>query len=318
MSRAKLALAATLLMATGYAYAQEHPSVQDSVLSAPTPGGLDSLLLKVDSLWTLQDSLNLFEIIDSLIRLEDKTDDQLVLRLAYNSNVLSAGRTLGISQFGLAPGISFYHRTGLFADVSGFWSDDYEPNYYLTIASAGYMNTWGKYTLMASYDHYFYHDADEVYTPYSNMIGLSNFVDFKWVSFRFDYSLFFGQEAVNRLLPGITFTAQKRQLWGIDRIRIYPTAWVLFGDAVVTQQIYYSGLEFLLRLRRGLPLSYTISSREFGLMNTAFSLPLTVSEKNWTFTVSYIYNIPRALPGETLTYSATGFLSASITYFIGL
>jgi hypothetical protein len=318
MKRTRHIVLAAFLLCALQAPGQSGTATADSLASAQPSALIDSLVMKVDSLWTLQDSLNLFEMIDSLIELEKATDDQLVIRLAYNSNVLSAGRTLGISQFGLAPGISFYHRTGLYADVSAFWSNDYEPNYYLTTLSGGYLNTWGSYTLMASYDHYFYHDAEDVYSPFTNTAGLSNFFDFKWVSFRLDYSLFFGQEAVNRILPGITFSAQKRQLWGIDRIRIYPSAWLLLGDGIVTEQYFYQGLDFLRRLRRGLPLSYTVSSREFGLMNTAFSFPLTVSEKNWTFTVSYIYNIPKALPGETLTYSETGFLSASITYFIGL
>ncbi len=53
---------------------------------------------------------------------------QLAIRIGYNSNVLSAGRTLGIENFGLAPGISFYHISVLFADVTSYWSK--WPNYY--------------------------------------------------------------------------------------------------------------------------------------------------------------------------------------------
>ena len=56
---------------------------------------------------------------------------QLAVRLSYNSNVLSAGRTLGIENFGLAPGLSYYHKSGLYADVSGYWSKDFDPSYYL-------------------------------------------------------------------------------------------------------------------------------------------------------------------------------------------
>src|SRR5690349_679100 len=98
----------------------------------------DSLLqtLPGDSVLTFSDSLNIFNLIDSLISLEGNIiHSQLAVRLAYNSNVLYTGRTLGIDQFGLSPGVSYYHKSGLYADVSCFWSKDFDPKYYLTILS---------------------------------------------------------------------------------------------------------------------------------------------------------------------------------------
>lgn len=41
------------------------------------------------------------------------------MRMGYNSNVVAASRTLGFNQFGVAPGISFYHKWGLYADYTG-------------------------------------------------------------------------------------------------------------------------------------------------------------------------------------------------------
>ena len=41
----------------------------------------------------------------------------------------------------------------------------------------------------------------------------------------------------------------------------------------------------------------------FGIMNYAFSIPIAVNHKNWGFAFSYTYNVPKALPGETLTLS---------------
>src|SRR5688572_708531 len=75
-----------------------------------------SFLSDQDSLLTYEDSLSIFSLIDSLLQLENESGSILSLRLGYNSNVLSTGRTLGIENFGLAPGISYYHRTGLYAD----------------------------------------------------------------------------------------------------------------------------------------------------------------------------------------------------------
>ncbi len=36
------------------------------------------------------------------------------------------------------------------------------------------------------------------------------------------------------------------------------------------------------------------------------------------FSFSYTYNIPKALPGETLTLAESSFLSASLSWFINL
>src|SRR5689334_14305498 len=84
------------------------------------------LRLPTDSAFTYSDSLDIFNLIDSLLTMEENAPhSQLAVRLAYNSNVFYAGRTLGIDQFGLSPGISYYHKSGLYADVSAFWSQDY-------------------------------------------------------------------------------------------------------------------------------------------------------------------------------------------------
>jgi len=53
-------------------------------------------------------------------------------------------------------------------------------------------------------------------------------------------------------------------------------------------------------------------------MNYAITVPLSVTHKNWGFSFSYTYNIPKALPGEPLTISESSYLSGSLTYFLGL
>jgi hypothetical protein len=65
----------------------------------------DASLLQADSTtFSAADSLSIFSLIDSLLELQELQSSQLALRLSYNSNVLSAGRTLGIENFGLSPG----------------------------------------------------------------------------------------------------------------------------------------------------------------------------------------------------------------------
>lgn len=282
----------------------------------------DSLLLKNNAL-TFNDSLTIFNLIDSLLSLPDeKPVSQLGFRLMYNSNVLAAGRTLGIDQFGLTPGIAYYHKTGLYADASFYWSNDFEPNYYLTILSAGYMHSFSKtFFVMASYDRYFYR-FEEDFTPYKNAVTVSPFLDFKYATFRFDYSYFFGDQQVHRLMPSLSGKLEKKNLLGLDKVSVIPGFFVLLGNETITEIILpQTAAEWIIawiKIRNGLPW-YTIKTRnEFGLMNYAISLPLYIHHRNWTFSASYTYNIPKALPGETLTLSESGFVSANIMYLLSL
>lgn len=288
----------------------------------------DSLLLRtdpyiaeLDSILASGDSTDLLLWIDSLINLpEPKLRSQLNVRLGYNSNVVSASRTLGFNQFGVAPGVSFYHKSGLYADATGYWSKEYDPQYYLTVGTAGYMNsptTW--WSIMGEYNRYFYSELDEdTYIAYKNTVGLYNFFHVNLFTFRFDYQLFFGDKTAHRFTPSVMLNLEKRNWGKIDRIAFYPIASLLFGSEQITTLEPYSRtlLGILYRMRNGLPLYYEVNKTEWGILNYSFVAPVSVSINRWTFMVSYTYNIPRALPGETLELVNSGYLSASISKLI--
>jgi hypothetical protein len=275
-----------------------------------------------DSTLTFADSLNIFRLIDSLLSLDSGPHSQLATRLAYNNNVLWTGRTLGIDQFGLSPGVSYYHKSGLFADVSAFWSKDFEPNYYLTILSGGYMHTFSKkFYAIASYDRYFY-SLDDAYIPYNNALTLTPFFELKPVVFRMDYSFFFGEMTAHRLMPSLGVNIQKKNLFKLDRISTMPTAYVLAGDQTITELIFpttrQEWIAAYLRFRQGLPWYTVQTKRVYGIMNYAFMLPVSIRHRKWSFSLSYTYNIPKALPGETLTLEESSFISSAFTYFFDL
>ncbi|MFZ6013308.1 MAG: hypothetical protein ACOYXT_23405 [Bacteroidota bacterium] len=287
----------------------------------------DSLFIKADSLFTSEDSLSIFNLIDSLLSLDElNSGSQLSVRLGYNSNVLSAGRTLGIENFGLSSGISYYHKTGLYADVAGYWSKDFTPSYYLTIASLGYMHDFSKrFSVIASYDRYFYNlpGNDDDYIPYKNTLSVTPTLEFKPVMLSASYSYYFGEQAVHRLMPGVSFVLQKKKLWNLDRVAVTPSFFLLTGNEIITEieLVPPKNLrEALDNLRLyGTRFSIVqINRNVFGIMNYAMSLPLSVSYRKWGFMFTYTYNIPKALPGEPLTLSESSYLSGGLMYFIDL
>lgn len=239
------------------------------------------------------------------------------MRLGYNSNVVSASRTLGFNQFGVAPGISYYHKSGLYADYTGYYSKEYDPQYYLTVVSAGYMNSptpW--WSVMAEYNRYMYSSlGEDDYIAYKNSVGLSNFFDIKWVTLRLDYQLFFGDKRAHRINPSLMLNFEKTKLGRINRLAFYPTASVLYGSEQITELIPYARtlLGIIYRIRRKMPLYYEQETTHFGVLNYSFSAPISITIKNWTFLVSYTYNIPQALPNEPITLESSGYISASVS-----
>ncbi|MCX8492078.1 MAG: hypothetical protein ORN54_13535 [Cyclobacteriaceae bacterium] len=173
---------------------------KDTLISRPAVVADSISLTQLDSIFSYTDSLSIFTMIDSLLKKQNEISSSLVIRVGFNSNIITAGRTIGVNQYGATAGLSYYHKTGLFLDLSSYWSQEYNPNLYLTIASLGYLKMISKnYSFLMSYDRLIYNNTDiNVENPLTNMIGLSNFIDFKSVTIRLDYSLYFGQ---HKLLP---------------------------------------------------------------------------------------------------------------------
>jgi hypothetical protein len=285
----------------------------------------DSLLLsQVETEFSFEDSLSIFNLIDSLLQNGEVEGSQVAVRLAYNSNVLSTGRTLGIENFGLSPGVSYYHKSGLYADVSGYWSKDFEPSYYLTVTSLGYMHDFSKhFSFMAGYDRYFYSIGGDHYIPYKNALSVTPIIEFKPLSLSTTYSFYFGDAHVHRIMPGINVLLQKKKFLNIDRVAVTPSFFILLGNEVFTVMDYIppkNRLEGLYNLREYYSWDKPVPREKnvFGVMNYAISVPLSVSYKKWGFAFSYTYNIPKALSGEPLTISESSYLSGSLTYFISL
>jgi len=276
----------------------------------------DSLVLsEVEDILSFEDSLSIFTLIDSLLQNAEIESSQFGIRLAYNSNVLSAGRTLGIENFGLSSGLSYYHKSGFYGDLSGFWSKDFDPKYYLTIASVGYMYSFPKvFSIMAGYDRYFYNmQSKDEYIPYKNTLSVTPLFEVRPFMLSINYAYYFGDSYANRIMPGFSLVLEKRKLFKkIDKVTLSPAFYMLMGDETITDvQIVVTRKLF----RWTYQLDY-IDTRVFGIMNYAFTVPLSVTHRNWSFMFSYTYNIPKALPGEPLTISESSYLSGSISYFI--
>ena len=144
-------------------------------ISATIPGYGQESLSYADQLKQLEeelDSLSIFNLLDSILLLDTSPTSEFNVRLGYTSSVTSAGRDYNINQSGSIQGLSFYHKSGLYADLSGYWNSGVTPSYNPIVISGGYLGSFSrKLSYSLDYEHWFYHKDDSSQNDLTNSIG---------------------------------------------------------------------------------------------------------------------------------------------------
>jgi len=278
--------------------------------------------LQLEWLTSDQDTLQLFQLIDSLLEMEQLRSSQFALHLGYISEVSNAGRTLDVKQYGFNPGISYFHKSGLYADITGYWNSDLDPHYDLTVTTIGFIGfLTPKLSYSLGYDHSFFTDTDaesdlpqwvvDMLLPpvLNNSLSAGLDLDLGPIETGVGYSWLFNEESAHRLHGRLTGDLKKYQWLGFDRIGIRPAVEVLFGSAEVIS-VTFSREAFM---QKRFPYRLNNTS-EFGLMNYRFRVPLSMTKNRFQFIVEYNYNIPVTLPGEDFDYPNNSFFSVDLYY----
>lgn len=181
------------------------------------------------------DSLSIFNFLDSVLLQSNSRPNQLSLRFGMTSSVTSAGRDYDINQKGYSAGISMFHKSGTYLDLSGYWNSDVSPTYNPTILSGGYLGTLStKWSYSLDYEHWFFNPKDSSENSLTNSFGTSVSYDFKRGYFGLDYSFLFGKEISHRFIGSLTGTIDLGK-WGMFKsINIFPTASIMAGNGNVT------------------------------------------------------------------------------------
>ncbi len=207
----KFGLVAVILFISNISQAQETKSLQEQWLE------LESEL----------DSFNIFLAFDSALNLSKSISSEFNVHVTYNSNISSTGRNFGLDQQGLSPGISYYHKSGLWADLSGYWNSETDPNYNLTIFSGGYLHYFDKkWSSGITYERWI---AEGESSLLENNLGLNSNYNFGPVSANIDYSFLFGEEVANRFIGSLSGNIAGKW-WLFDRVSINPFASVIVGN----------------------------------------------------------------------------------------
>ena len=183
------------------------------------------------------DSLSIFNLIDSLFTLDIDPASELNIRAGFTTNVTSAGRDYDLSQNGFSPGISYYHKSGMYGDLAGYWNSGMKPNYNPTVLSAGYLGTFKnpKWSYSVDAERWFYNPKDSSENPLTYSAGGSLSYDFKVGYASVDYSFLFGEETANRIITNLTGTINLGKWWIFKTISLYPTINMMAGNSDITQ-----------------------------------------------------------------------------------
>lgn len=193
------------------------------------------------------DSLSIFSLIDSILNYESKLHSEFNVRVGYNSSVLSGGRTLGIQQQSLSPGVSYYHKKGFYADVSGFWNSGFDPKYSLTVLSMGYMRLFGEhFTATSSYERWIYNfGKGEPSASLQNSLNVSAGFNTKHFYGSLDYNYLFGTDHAHRIIGNLSGNLSWKRKWIFDKIRIAPSFSIIYGNNDVANYYYADNRERL-------------------------------------------------------------------------
>ncbi len=327
------------------------------------------------------DSLSIFNLIDSLFDTNILPSSELNIRFGFTTNVTSAGRDYDISQSGFSPAISYYHKSGFYADLAGYINNGIEPSYNPTVLSLGYLDAFKnpKWSYSLDAERWFYNPKDSSNNSLFYSMGGSLSYDFTFGFASVDYSFLFGEETANRIITNLSGKISLNKWWIFEDIKLYPSFGMMIGDSDITllriteRQVGQQNADRLSSLesfedltenqRRYVALvaiqsfrndvisrdqrnslladlanssilsensrnaieritsqtfeaSEFVSSKEFGILNYAFTLPISLTVGRINLILSYTYSIPVQLPNEFIEVDPLGYLGASISYRI--
>lgn len=182
-------------------------------------------------------SATIFNLIDSILLLESVASSEINIRFGYNSSVVASGRDFGIDQQSFSPGISFYHKKGIFADLTGFINSQSTPQYNLTMLTLGYMGFLGKrFSYTGTAETWFYNLSEaDTSQALSNSLSGSLSYNLGVLYSTIDYSYLIGNRDAHRVIGSVGAQINLGKLLFVDKISILPSVNALAGNQNITQ-----------------------------------------------------------------------------------
>ncbi len=242
----------------------------------------------------------------------------LYLSANYNSETYFSGRDIDVDQYNIVPQITYIHSKGFYASLSGIYYAEFEPNWDVTTATAGYGKSLGKKKLwqyFASYSYYFYsNDIDNLYhSTLNGGIGINN--KKRTLGTQLSGAYYFGDEVTYQIVLR-SYANLKLLKTKKHSLRLRPQFSIVTGTQIV--DLGGGTIQKTLLLKEPDP-SETVYLEEnvFGLINTQINIPLQYTAGPFDFELGFNYNIPSELGNES-DLKNTSFFNFGLAYLFNL
>ncbi|MFN8357367.1 MAG: hypothetical protein U0Y10_23120 [Spirosomataceae bacterium] len=172
--------------------------------------------------------------LDSLVTYFDQSESPrhfLSVRAKYTNRALFAGRDFGTTQSLVMPSVSYWHKSGFYADFTGYLYSQSTPKYQFSNVSLGYMGSLNsQFMFSLEYGRSFAASKD-ISTALANSISVQgNFTHHK-LSASLSYSYYFDNTQTSSLLvPSVGLNFSTKKIGFIDKITIQPNLNAMFGN----------------------------------------------------------------------------------------
>lgn len=271
-------------------------------------------------------------MIDSLLM--DKPTSELNIGMGFQNRTLFAGRDLGIKQWNSVLNVSYYHWSGLYADLSGFLYGKSDPKLQMSALSLGYMkDITENLSLSADLGKMIETNPDPNFPnqlPYWTSVSLGYNLN-KFMP-NADYTLLFGNETAKRLRLGISYYQFYKKLGFLDRISLSPRITAILGNQDITYAQYWAGGSLynadsanapirnpfnqkLSKLGKRLQALQNSSQSYFGLMAMDFAMGISAIKNNLRLTFTpHLVKPVRLYVGEDISVNWQFYVGVSCGY----
>ncbi len=205
---------------------------QNDSIQIDSSQNVEALYAELDAIFAdeTDSTLALFKLVDSLLMLEKPKYHSVIFRSSYMGQVSTAGRAQDFQENGYSTGISYFHPSNAFVDISSFWNSGYDPSYYLTTLAVGYSNKYAKnWSTNLSHDFYFYNDT--IQNQFNKAAQVGNYFDYKWLNLGLDYSFLYGNATAHRLMFNGSFSKSWQFKGWFNSLSINPGLNVIAGNS---------------------------------------------------------------------------------------
>ena len=170
------------------------------------------------------------------------TTGELNIRVNYISRAVFSGRDFGVREWLSTPSITYYAKSGFYADISGYYLSQSLPHYELTALSAGYLGIVNSYfavsgelsrTILSQ-------KGQQNLLPYSADAAVTYNIS-PLLSTTADYNLLFGNATAHRLRLSMSAYASRSMApsgFGLKRISLIPALTAILGTETSAYNLY--------------------------------------------------------------------------------